>query len=479
MNRQFKFIFFTISFNLLLTAGAMAYLYYSYIKPMKIENDSKAIATFASNVDHNYLSKLGKIIESQGSGNNFVEVAKESVNGVVSVMSLAKKNLNLDNEVFEKINGSGVIISSDGFIVTNNHVVEGTTDIVVMLNDQRQFKAKVVGGDQSTDIALLKIEATELPYLLLGNSDSLQVGEWVLAVGNPHKLLSTVTAGIVSAKGRNINILKNIGIESFIQTDAAVNSGNSGGALLNTLGVVIGINTAIISEGGGHEGFSFAIPINLVKKVVGDIKEFGSVQRGWMGLELRNVDFDVAKDLGLSEVSGVLVTITIKDGAASEGGLRPGDIIKQIDETKIKDMPQFSEKIGLKRPGDKVKVKYFRDGREYSSFVTLRNQRNTTDLIAVRRDPILQNLGIELRDLDSYEKNKLGTKGIMVVSVMRNSTIGKTNLEPGFIITKINENIVSTVNDITDFLLNNKGKILFEGFYENYPGEYPYKFENN
>jgi Do/DeqQ family serine protease len=479
MNRQSKFIFFTISLNLLLTVGAMIYFYYSFIEPMKIENESKANATFASNVDHDYLSKLGKIIESHGSGNNFVEVAKQSVNGVVSVMSLAKKNLNLDSEVFEKINGSGVIISSDGFIVTNNHVVEGTTDIVVMLNDQRQFKAKVVGGDQSTDIALLKIEATELPYLLLGNSDSLQVGEWVLAVGNPHKLLSTVTAGIVSAKGRNINILKNIGIESFIQTDAAVNSGNSGGALLNTLGMVIGINTAIISEGGGHEGFSFAIPINLVKKVVGDIKEFGSVQRGWMGLELRNVDFDVAKELGLSDVSGVLVTITIKDGAASEGGLRSGDIIKQIDETKIKDMPQFSEKIGLKRPGDKVKVKYFRDGKEYTSNIILRNQRNTTDLIAVRRDPILQNLGIELRDLDSYEKNKLGTKGIRVVSVMRNSTIGKTNLEPGFIITKINENKVTTVNDITDFLLKNKGNILFEGFYENYPGEYPYKFVNN
>jgi serine protease Do len=478
MYQQNKTLLITIVVNLLLTGGLMFYFYEYFIVPSNKLAERNIHPTFASNLDFQLSERLGQILRNSSSSNDFVEVARQSVNGVVSVKSISKKNVESSQEIFEQNSGSGVIISSDGYIVTNNHVVEGSKDIVVLLNDQREFKARVVGGDQSTDVALLKIDATELPYLLLGNSDSLQVGEWVLAVGNPHKLQSTVTAGIVSAKGRNINILKNVGIESFIQTDAAVNSGNSGGALINSFGMVIGINTAIISEGGGHEGFSFAIPINLVRKVVSDIKEYGSVQRGWMGVELRNVDFEMAKDLGLSEVSGVLISLSLKGGAASEAGLITGDIIKSIDGVKIKDMPQFMEKIGLLRPGDKVKVNYLRNGEEKSTFVTLRNQLNTTDLIAVRRDPILQNLGIELRNLDTYEKSKFNTNGIMVVSVMRNSIIGKTNLEPGLIITKINNQKVTSVNEIIEFLDINKGSILIEGFYESYPGEFPYKFEN-
>ncbi|HMP30157.1 MAG TPA: trypsin-like peptidase domain-containing protein, partial [Saprospiraceae bacterium] len=418
MSQNHKTLLYTLVFNLFVIGGGFLYFYHYYILPIKIQAERSIHPTLASNMDFQLSSKIGALLKGVSVDNNFVEVAQLSVNGVVSIKSVAKKNLDTNKEVFEQNSGSGVIISSDGYIVTNNHVVDGSTDIVVLLNDQREFRAKVIGGDQSTDIALLKIDATELPYLLLGNSDSLQVGEWVLAVGNPHKLQSTVTAGIVSAKGRNINILKNVGIESFIQTDAAVNSGNSGGALVNSVGMVVGINTAIISEGGGHEGFSFAIPINLVRKVVSDIKEYGAVQRGWMGVELRNVDFETAKQLGLQEVSGVIISLVIKGGAASEGGLQTDDIIKKIDEVSIKDMPQFMEKIGLLRPGDKIKIHYLRNGKENITYVTLRNQLNSTDLIAVRRDPILQNLGVELRNLDSYEKSKLNTHGIMVVSVM-------------------------------------------------------------
>lgn len=468
-----------IAINVLITGIILFGFYKIWVEPSKIFIEKQASPSFASNVELEWSGKLSKLINAGSKGPDFVGIAKEGIQGVVAVKSLVKKNINLNREVYEQNSGSGVIISSDGFIVTNNHVVEGASDLVVMLNDQREFKARLIGGDQSTDIALLKIEATELPYLLLGNSDSLEVGEWVLAVGNPHKLQSTVTAGIVSAKGRNINILKNIGIESFIQTDAAVNSGNSGGALLNTSGLVIGINTAIISEGGGHEGFSFAIPVNLVRKVVNDIKEFGSVQRGWMGVELRNVDFEVAKELGLKEVNGVLITLVIKGGAAYEAGLVTGDIIQQINDMKIKDMPQFMEKLGLYRPGDEVSVGFLRNDKLVTKKVTLKNQRNTTDIIAVRKDPVLVNLGLEIRNLDSVEKSKLSTNGVVVVSVMRNSIIGKTNLEPGFIITKFNNQKIDSDNELIQLLIRNKGTVVLEGFYENYPGEYPYTFENN
>jgi serine protease Do len=468
-----------ILINVLITGFLFFGFYKVWVEPAKVLLEKQASPSFASNVELEWSGKLSKLFSESTKGPDFVGIAKEGIKGVVAVKSLVKKNINLNREVYEQNSGSGVIISSDGFIVTSNHVVEGASDLVVLLNDQREFKARLIGGDESTDIALLKIESNELPYLLFGDSDSLEVGEWVLAVGNPHKLQSTVTAGIVSAKGRNINILKNIGIESFIQTDAAVNSGNSGGALMNSSGLVIGINTAIISEGGGHEGFSFAIPVNLVRKVVNDIKEYGSVQRGWMGVELRNVDFEVAKELGLREVNGVLITLVIKGGAAYEAGLLTGDIIQQINGVKIKDMPQFMEKLGLYRPGDEVTVNFLRNDMAYSKKVMLKNQRNTTDIIAIRKDPVLVNLGLEIRNLDAVEKGKLNTNGVLVVSVMRNSIIGKTNLEPGFIITKYNNQKIESDNDLINMLKKYKGKVILEGFYENYPGEYPYTFDNN
>jgi S1-C subfamily serine protease len=346
-----------------------------------------------------------------------------------------------------------------------------------MLNNNKEYNARIIGTDANTDLALLKVEADGLPFLTFGNSDSLRVGEWVVAIGNPFRLQSTVTAGIVSAKARNINVLEDRGIESFIQTDAAVNPGNSGGALVSTRGDLVGINAAILSETGKYEGFSFAIPANLAKKVISDLRQFGAVQRGWMGVELQNVNDERAQEQRLPEVMGVYVALVNKNGAADEAGIKSGDIITTLNGNKIKSLPSFMEKIGQLRPGDKINLEYYRDAIKRRVTVILRNQLNTTDFIAVRKDKILTDIGFELRNLDSYEKSKYQTNGVMVVSVYKNSLISKSRLEPGFVITKISNNNVTDVNTIVNFLDQRKGTVVLEGFYENYPGEFPYTFE--
>jgi serine protease Do len=301
---------------------------------------------------------------------------------------------------FDNAAGSGVIISSDGYIATNNHVIENGADITVVLDDRREFTAEVIGTDPTTDLALLKIEATDLPYLIFGNSDSLQVGEWVLAVGNPFRLQSTVTAGIVSAKGRNINILDTeYGIESFIQTDAAVNPGNSGGALVNTNGELIGINTAIITYSGRYEGYSFAIPANLAMKVIFDLKEYGAVHRGLLGVQAQNLTSSRAKELGLDNPNGVYIVRVTPESGASEAGLKRGDVILSLEGRKVNTLSEMLEILGRYRPGDKVDVGYFRKGEKLTAQSTLKNQLNTTDLVTVRKDKILTDLGIEVRDL--------------------------------------------------------------------------------
>ncbi len=375
--------------------------------------------------------------------------------------------------------GSGVVISADGYIVTNNHVVEEAKTIEVMLNDNREFKAKLVGADPTTDLAILKIESENLPHLTFGNSDSLAIGEWVVAIGNPFRLQSTVTAGIVSAKARNINILEQQGIESFIQTDAAVNPGNSGGALVNTSGELVGINTAIMTYSGRYEGFSFAIPSNLAQKIVFDIIEYGAVQRGWLGVTIINVDNDKAEELGLKTVGGVYLDRVNNGEAASIAGLKKGDVIVSVDDIETLSTPEFMEQVGRYRPGDVIKLAYFRKGKKSIAEVTLRNQINSTDFVAVRKDKVLTDLGFELRDLDKKEKERLNTEGIYVVSVSRGSKIERTNMDPGYIITKINEKPVRSVEGFIKELEGYKGMIVLEGFYENYPGEFPYSFIMN
>ncbi|MEM1215976.1 MAG: trypsin-like peptidase domain-containing protein [Bacteroidota bacterium] len=376
----------------------------------------------------------------------------------------------------ETSTGSGVIIAEDGLIITNHHVIEGSERIEVTLSDKREFTAEIVGKDPSTDLALLRIEATT-PAIELGNSDSLRIGEWVLAVGNPFNLESTVTAGIVSAKGRNIDILEGQDrIESFIQTDAVVNPGNSGGALVNTNGELIGVNTAIITRSGGYEGYSFAVPANLVRKVVRDLRDYGMVQRALLGTFINEVTPDLAAENDLAEIAGVVVT-RIEEGSGAEAAeLQRGDIILSIDNTPTKTVPQLQEILAQKSPGDRVQVQLVRNGQTRTVWVELRNKRNSTSPLAAADELLLRRLGFELRTLGRDERTNLGQTGVKVISILRGSTIEETNMEPGFIITKMNNRRVRTPEDVLQILQKTEEEVFLEGVYEDYEGAYFYSF---
>jgi S1-C subfamily serine protease len=289
-------------------------------------------------------------------------------------------------------------------------------------------------------------------------------------------LSSSVTAGIVSAKGREINIFDRQGVESFIQTDAAINPGNSGGALINTQGKVIGINTAILTYGGKYEGFSFAIPSSIVRKVVNDIREYGSVQRAWLGIGIEDIDEGIAKKMKLSYVSGVVVTLVEKDGAAKESDIKSSDVIISMAGKPTNTKSDFLEIISQYSPGQEIDIILMRKGKRLVKNITLRNQLNTTDLIGVRKDEILSDLGFELRDLSSNEKDRLSTRGAMVVSIMKDSKIDQTNMEPGFIITTMNGTEVTNVSELIERIKTKDGQIQLKGFYENYPNEYLHEF---
>lgn len=374
--------------------------------------------------------------------------------------------------------GSGVIISPDGYIVTNNHVIEKADNIKVLLNDNREYSAKLIGTDLNTDIALIKIEDSSLPYLEFGNSDSAQVGEWVLAVGNPFKLQSAVTAGIISAKARNINILnaQQYRIESFIQTDAAVNPGNSGGALVNTRGELVGINTAIMTYTGRYEGYSFSIPSNLVNKVIMDLKEFGAVQRGLLGVTIENVDDQKSKTFGLAKVAGVYISNTSKGGAADVAGLKPDDIILEINGHHVNNVSELQEIIGVLRPGTQISITFWREKALAKTMAILKNQVNSTELIATRKDPILVEYGIEVRDLSQKEMNDLQIQGVRVINILRNSRIWNTNMAPNYIITSVNRKKIRNVDELIQAIQKSDSKVLLNGIYEQYDGEYPYSF---
>lgn len=409
---------------------------------------------------------------------NFIKAAAVATPAVVNIKSI--DNINLNSNIVEKdlssSSGSGVIVSPDGYIITNYHVVDQVGEIEVTLNDRRKFLAKLVGNDPSTDLALIKIEALNLPALIIGNSDSLQVGEWVLAVGNPFDLNSTVTAGIVSAKARNINILEGAtSIESFIQTDAAVNPGNSGGALVNSNGELVGITSAIITYSGQYEGYSFAIPINLVQKIMKDIKEFGIVQRGFLGINIDEVNDQVAKDLGLPAPEGVYVSAVTKGGAADEGGVLPGDIIIELNKTIVKTMPEFQELIGRQRPGNKVNLTVLRNATKKEINVILRNRSNSTSVITTKSDRILRRLGIEILNLNQEQKKKF-ENGVIVNSIIQRSIISSTNMEPGFIIKKINDVKINDIEDVITIFEKTSGKVVIEGVYDGYDGPYYYTF---
>ena len=411
---------------------------------------------------------------------DFTTAAKDARKAVVAVQARSSNNSFWRGDNFGSSTGSGVIISPNGYIATNNHVIEEGGEISIMLNDNREFKARVVGKDATTDLALLKINTNNLPYLEFGNSDSLQVGEWVLAIGNPFRLHSTVTAGIVSAKARNISILRDAsGIESFIQTDAAVNPGNSGGALVNTDGALMGINTAIITYSGQYEGFSFAVPSNLAKKILKDLKDYGSVQRGWLGISIRSVDADMAERLDLPKVSGIYIDEVTSNSAAEKAGLRRGDVITSVNGSDVMSTPEFMEQVGQFRPGDRIGIGYIRRGSERNLDVILSNQRDRPGSTAyVSEDALLSSLGIEVRNLSQTEKSRLERKGVLVSKIERGSLIASVNMEEEYIITSVNGTTVATVDEFLIALRERESNtVTLKGFYEDYPGDFPYVFE--
>ena len=362
--------------------------------------------------------------------------------------------------------GSGVIVTEDGYIVTNNHVVDEAEKLEVTLNDNRTFTAKVVGMDPSTDLALLKIEETGLPFIVYGNSDELKVGEWVLAVGNPFNLTSTVTAGIVSAKARNIGILPDqFKIESFIQTDAAVNPGNSGGALVNTRGELVGINSAIASNTGTYTGYSFAVPVNIVKKVMDDLLEYGSVQRGFIGISIRDLDSRLAQEKGISSLKGVYVAGLSTEGAAAKAGLREGDVITKIGDVEVNSTPQLQEQVGRYRPGDKINVTYFREGKEHLASVVLKNREGNTSMI--RPMPAVNLLGANFENVSQEEMKKLDINGGVKISKLDNGKLKSAGMREGFIITEVDKKPIVGTEDLENALRAKKGGVLIEGIYPN------------
>jgi Do/DeqQ family serine protease len=380
----------------------------------------------------------------------------------------------------QESSGSGVIISEDGFIVTNNHVVDGGEDIEVILANKKSYKAKLIGTDPSTDIALAKIEEQGLPFIRFGNSDSVEVGEWVLAVGNPFNLESTVTAGIVSAKGRNINILRsrdNSAVEAFIQTDAAVNPGNSGGALVNTHGELVGINSAIATPTGTFAGYSFAVPVNIVSKVVNDLMKYGMVQRGYLGIQITTVTDELAKREGLSNLNGVYVDSTFPGSAAELAGLKSGDVITEINGVSVNTSPELQEQVSRYHPGDKITVTYVRDKKEKTTSAVLKNKEGNTTYLKKEEVSAIESLGAEFANLSDKEKKDMGLQGgVKVVKLNEGKLSRSTNMKEGFIITKIDNKQVNTVEDLKQALMNKKGGVMIEGRYPDYPGQYFYAF---
>ncbi|MBE9466033.1 Do family serine endopeptidase [Dyadobacter subterraneus] len=387
--------------------------------------------------------------------------------------------------------GSGVVISADGYIVTNNHVVEGAQELEVTLSNKSKFRAKVIGTDPSTDIAVIKIEAKNLPAVTFGSSDAVKVGEWVVAVGNPFNLESTVTAGIISAKGRGLGIIGqsqnrrgnatptsatagDVPLESFIQTDAVVNPGNSGGALVNLKGELIGINTAIASPTGSFAGYAFAVPSSIVKKVSGDLIKFGNVQRGYLGISLDELDSRKAEEYGVKVNDGVYVRDFTENSAAKAGGITKGDVIVKVDGLNTHSIPELQQSIGLHKPGDKVVVTVNRDGTEKDLNVTLRNRTGGSDVL--KRDEsavVMSVLGAQFGNISDQEKQRLTRYkvegGVKVLSI-DGGKLARTGVEEGFIITKVNGKPVKSVKELEASLAGKSDSMVqFEGLYIDAP----------
>ena len=408
---------------------------------------------------------------------DFVSAAESTVNGVVSIKSYSTQTASysfsspFSDPLFEYFFGgesqrrkqqqqqepeqrqtglgSGVIISEDGYIVTNNHVIENADRLEVTLNDNRTFNATVIGADENTDLALIKIDAEKLHVIPIGDSDAIKVGEWVIAVGNPFGFTSTVTKGIVSAKARNISSLtqmRSSGIQSYIQTDAAVNPGNSGGALVNLAGELIGINTAIYSQTGSFTGYSFAIPTSIVKKVITDLKQYGVVQRAILGISFRELTSDLAREKGITAISGGLYVGSVEPrSGAQEAGLKEGDVIVSIDETQTINTAQLQEAIAKHSPGDKVDITYYRDNKKHTAQVTLRNSLGNTD---VTRSGNVLELGCTLEAASEETLAQIGISNGVQVKELKDGKFKDAGVKEGFIIVEINNSRVSSADDV-------------------------------
>lgn len=423
---------------------------------------------------------------------DFVAAAEKSLNSVVHIKTTTEGKANLNYDPFQdwffghqqrqpyvmQGSGSGVIISADGYIVTNNHVVNGADKIEVVLNDKRSYTGEVIGTDPNTDIALVKIKEKDLPFITYGNSDNVRVGEWALAVGNPFNLNSTVTAGIISAKGRNINIIEgspnasggNVApIESFIQTDAAVNPGNSGGALVNTAGELVGINTAIASNNGSYQGYSFAVPVNIVKKVVSDIVEFGTVQRAFIGVSIQDIDSKFASQKNIKQLRGAYVNGLTEKGAGEEAGIKIGDVITKVEGVPVTGTSELLEQIGKYRPSDKIAVTVVRDDKEMLLPVVLKNKENSLGIIkkASLATTSINSLGATFEEMSADDLSRLRIQNGVKLSKLGQGKLAAAGIKEGFIITSIDKKKMTSVKDVQANLENKTGGVLIEGVYPN------------
>jgi serine protease Do len=403
---------------------------------------------------------------------DFLATAKSVTPGVVHIRTsygpgdFSFNPLEFRHDWSARSSGSGVIVSDDGYVVTNYHVVEDATNIEVVMNNNQRYYAKIVGSDPSTDLALLKIKARQLPFVKYGNSDAVQLGEWVLAIGNPFDLNSTVTAGIISAKARNIGILRdrnNLQVEAFLQTDAAVNPGNSGGALVNLKGELIGVNSAIATSNGGYQGYSFAIPVSLVKKVMDDLLEFGQVQRGLLGVQITDVNAELAEDLQLATNQGVFINRVNEKSAAQEAGMKAGDVIVAIDQHDVHTVSELQEWVARNRPGKELNVTYIRSAEQKNVMVRL---RNNDGLEGVSRKEVKYELnGVTVEDVSYKTLAELNLEGGVKVIKVEDGKWKKSGMPINFVIGFVDKLPVNDVEDFNRILDFKKGGILVEGFH--------------
>lgn len=443
-------------------AGSFTYGLFRESEPIIVQANNPANNVFATYKSQESINMTG----------DFVAASAQSTPSVVFIQTVGASTqsswfdwyFNGNSQVASS--GSGVIFSDNGYIITNNHVIE-KADKIEVIHERKTYQAKVVGTDPSTDLAILKVEADGLPAVKIGNSKNLQIGEWVLAVGNPFNLTSTVTAGIVSAKARNINVVNSqFPLESFIQTDAAINPGNSGGALVNSKGELVGINTAILSKTGSYTGYGFAVPVDIVVKVVKDLIKYGCVQKAFIGAEVSEVNTSVAEKHHLKDLSGVIVTYLQKEGAAEKIGLKKGDIVLKLNDIPVNTRSEFEELLAYHNPGDKIKITFKSDSKLSDESVTLTNREGTTEML-VKQVTISQNLGASFETVSKVERDKLGIANGVKISGIKNGLIARMGLPEGFIITSINKVAINSPEELIEILEKIKGRVMIEGLSSN------------